>query len=112
MMSGHIVAGGYLDPSGLPVRATQAPIPDAPNVVGGYATAKGWVRRWIVAACPDVTVLAGENGTLMWDHERTRFVLAPGEWVVWTGHHFRVVPPERFAVEYADMSYEASPDGA
>lgn len=108
-MSGRVAfVGNYLDQTGEPVIATRAPRADDRNVVGGYASARGWFVRWI-KACVDVEVFAADGDSLQWDHARVRVHIAPGSWLVWTGREYVVVEPDQFARDYTPVVFEAQP---
>lgn len=101
------VVGNYLDAEGRPVIATQLPT-SGQSILGGYAVASGWVSRWVRAACPDVSVvfLHSDSGGLQFDHGLSRYVVRPGEWLVWTGVEFQTFSADDFAATFAPFDYE------
>ena len=106
-MSTVVIVGNYLDPEGRPVIATQLPA-SGQNIPCGYATASGWVSRWIRAANFDVSqvFLHSDSGGLQFDHGLSRHVVRPGEWLVWTGVMFETFRADDFAAKFAAFDYE------
>lgn len=112
-MNEIVVKGNYLDSTGAPVLATQMPRPSE-NHLGGIGIALGWTVRWVKAAGDVVDVFSNSGDELMWDHGRRRHVARLGDWIVWDGTGFHVLPTAAFSEQYAAVDFSVtatSPEG-